>query len=487
MTQKHSSPPPTEAAARSPRKKIWAVAAGIAGAVIILFLCVWFFFLKNYLANRDAPPVFVTSVSSITGTDLGYATRYAGIVEPQKTIAVNKDESKKVAQILVTEGQNVAAGDPLFSYDIDEMKLTLEQDKLSVESINNTIDEYKNQIAELEKERDNAPSDSKLSYTIKIQTLELNIKEQEYQASLKNKEIDKLNTSIENNTVTAPEAGIIKSINDRTSADGGMPNPDPSGGTQAFISILSTGEYRIKSTITELQRYQISQGQSVMIHSRINPEITWSGTVESVDFENPVSNENGNYYMSYASGGGGEGSSRYYFYVVLEDQSVIADSTDGITELDENKLIIGQHVYIEPNTGAAAGKAGLWLPADYIGGVANDRYVWVQNKHQKLEKRTVLLGEQDEESGLYEVTSGLDKNDYLAWPDENLREGMRTTTDAASLPIDGALMPEGETLPEGGAVIPEEGVMPEGGDVMQKDAAPEEGAASAGEAVAEVG
>ncbi|WP_099206160.1 efflux RND transporter periplasmic adaptor subunit [Scatolibacter rhodanostii] len=436
MNKKHYDHPSADTTSdkkvMNKKQKIFLLAAGVLVGLALIFTGIWFFFLKDYWAMQKADPILVTSVSSLTGTDLGITGRYAGVVEPQKTISVNKDDSKTVSEILVVEGQNVNAGDPLFSYNIDEMKLTLEQDKLTVESINNTIGEYKNQISDLETERENASADNKLSYTIKIQTLELNIREQEYQASVKNKEIEKMNASIQNNVVTAPEAGIIKTINENTNnANGMMYN----GGTTptAFISILSTGEYRIKATITELQRYQVSQGQPVIIHSRINPDVTWSGSIESIDFENPVSNsDSGNYSMMYAAGdsSSSQGSSRYNFFVALDDQSVIADSKDGLDIVDNSKLIIGQHVYIEPSSGdSSAPKTGIWLPSYYLVKGDSDSFVWAQDKNQKLEKRKITLGAYDAETDLYEITDGVHRDDYLAIPSDNLKNGLPVTTD----------------------------------------------------------
>lgn len=446
-------------------KKIILLIAGSVVVLAIAFIVVWFFFLKDYFQNKNAKPVLVTSLASITGTDLGISSRYAGVVEPQKAIKVNKDDTKVIDEIFVTEGQRVKAGDPLFSYDVEEMNLTLEQTKLAVENANNTIEEYQRQISDLEKERNSASSDNKLSYTIKIQTLQLNIKEQQYESSTKKKEIDKLTAAIENNVVKAPEDGLVQSVNQSNNQS--MMNMDE--GTPAFISILSTGDYRIKGTITEQQRYQVSEGMPVIVHSRINPEHTWTGTIESIDFENPASdNKNGGVvYM----GGGDSGatpqtSSRYNFYVTLDDKNVIAKSADDMTSDTQNKLIIGQHVYIEPSTGDdAAAKSGIWLPSYYLAPEGADNFVWVQNKHQKLEKRSVTVGAYDDNSDLYEITEGLTKDDYLAIPEEKLRNGMPTTTDP-SLAVDDNMMNfeegEPEFIPENNGenmdILPEENI-----------------------------
>ena len=46
----------------------------------------------------------------------------------------------------------------------------------------------------------------------------------------------------------------------------------------------------------------------------------------------------------------------------------------------------------------------------------------------KLEKRSVELGEYDEGMDLYEIKSGLELTDMIAWPVSGFREGLKTTT-----------------------------------------------------------
>ncbi len=73
-------------------------------------------------------------------------------------------------------------------------------------------------------------------------------------------------------------------------------------------------------------------------------------------------------------------------------------------------------------------KAGLWLSEVYIVDADTDQpYVWTMGKDKKLEKRSVILGQYDEELGEHEIADGLTKDDYIAYPSENLKEGMATT------------------------------------------------------------
>ena len=86
--------------------------------------------------------------------------------------------------------------------------------------------------------------------------------------------------SLESSTVTSTIAGIIQEI-----------NPDPgydnySGEKQAFMSILSTGKYRIKGKINEQNIGELQPGMDVTVRARNNQEEIWKGSVDVIDTEN---------------------------------------------------------------------------------------------------------------------------------------------------------------------------------------------------------
>ena len=131
---------------------------------------------------------------------------------------------------------------------------------------------------------------------------------------------------------------------------------DSSSGSNsnAFITILSTGSYRVKGTVNELNIQSIVEGEPVIIRSRVDSSQIWHGTMGTIDKDSATSNSNSNSYnfgMMDASGDSQTSSSTYPFYVEL-------DSSDG--------LMLGQHVYIEKDEGQEEQKAGLWLSEVYI-------------------------------------------------------------------------------------------------------------------------
>lgn len=349
--------------------------------------------------------VYVEKVSKVMNQYASASNRYNGTVESQDTYEVKVDTSRKIDKVLVEVGDTVEEGQTLVSYDSSEIKMQIQQANLEVESIHNDIDNYNKQIETLTKERDKAAEAEKFSYTTQIQSLENNIGQKNFDLESKNLEIAKYQTQVSNSTVKSKVSGIIKEINEK-----GM---DSNGNSAPFMTILQSGDYRIKGSIDEQNIWTISEGQTVVIRSRVDSEQTWNGTIGTIDKENPQQNNSNSYYVS-SSDSSAVTSTKYPFYIDL-------DSADG--------LILGQHVYIELDEGQEEVKEGLWLYGSYIVQDGEEPYVWAATEKNRLEKRKVELGEYDEALDEYEITLGLTEDDYIAWPMPGLYEGVTTVTD----------------------------------------------------------
>ena len=255
------------------------------------------------------------------------------------------------------------------------------------------------QIKELESEKKYASSSDQLSYTVRIQSLETDKLEAEYNISVKEAELESMKASIGDGEVRAPISGKVKSINENGAVD------EMTGATLPYIVLIEEGAYRIKGTVNELNRGDFFEGQSVIIRSRIDSEQTWHGMIELIESTPDESQNNNNYGMSDEM----TSTSSYPFYVQLEN-------TDD--------LLLGQHVYIEPDAGQNEEQSGLWLNAAYVAGSEEEGYyVWAADKHDEIEKREVVVGTIDEEMFLYEIVSGLSGTDRIAFPEEGIREG----------------------------------------------------------------
>lgn len=384
------------------------VLAGAAGTV--------YYVLHNKKEKTSEELVYATKVSDLTGNYDLMESRYMGTVESQEVKGVNRDADKKIKELYVKEEDEVKEGDVLFEYDTESMELQLRQLELELTSINNNITTLNQQISSLVSEKAAAPAEEQLGYSAQIQNLQAQVNQANYDASAKQLEIDRQKLSMENTKVVAPMDGIIKTINENnsTSSSGDNSNYDNSNNnssdstSNAYITIMAKGDYRIKATASELTVRSMSEGQSMIIRSRVD-DTTWTGTVTKIDLEHP---DNGNNNDNYMMGSGGTTATKYPFYISL-------DSAEG--------LMLGQHVYVEADYGQGDVKEGLWLDEFYIMQEDDGAYVWAENAKGYIEKRKVELGEYDENMMRYQILSGLTEDDYIAYPEERVKEGMKVT------------------------------------------------------------
>ena len=362
--------------------------------------------------------VYVQSVKDLAGMGgIAPGDRFAGIVVSENVAEIRKDGNKTIEELLVKAGDDVKEGDPLFSYDMEQLQLTLDKQKLEKEQLVASIENYKTQIAQMEKELKYLSSKDKLQYTVQIQSTQVDLKEAELNLKTKEAEVSKSEDILENSTVVSPVTGRVQAVNENGTDNYGNPLP--------YISIQQSGSYRIKGTLGELQRGGIMEGGRLKILSRTDPDQFWMGTVTLVDYENPTQQNNNNYYVM--AGDEMTTSSKYPFYVEL-------DNTDG--------LILGQHVYLEVAVEEGA-VSGIPVSMAFIcyedDGTA---YVWAENRG-RLEKRKITLGENNDMMGTVEILEGLTESDFIAFPDMELcREGASTTH---SVPVEEtAPAPEGE-------------------------------------------
>lgn len=346
--------------------------------------------------------VYVQSVKDLMNMGgIAPGDKFPGIVVSENITEVNKDEQMVVQELFVREGDDVTEGQKLFAYDTQQMQLSLNKQQLELEQAEATIENYKEQIKELERDRNNASN--KLEYTIQIQSLEIDLQEAEINIKAKRDSVAQAEALLQNAVVFAPVDGRIQSISENGMDNYGNPLP--------YITIQKTGSYRIKGTLGELQRGAIMEGVRLEVLSRTDGSI-WAGTVSLIDYENPTQGNGNEMYYGMATDEL-TSSSKYPFYVEL-------DSTEG--------LMLGQHVYLQLETQAAETPAGPAISSAFIAYEEDgSTYVWA-DKNGKLEKRTVSLGEYNMMNDTYEILSGLTEDDFIAFPDLELCvEGAPTT------------------------------------------------------------
>ena len=336
--------------------------------------------------------IYVQSVDDIAnGYGISFtANRYSGVVETQELVKVDADIDKTIKATYVKEGDAVKTGDKLFEYDIDNMKIQLEEDKLAIAQAENNIKDYKAQIEALEKEKKTLSANKQLTITNQIEGFKLEVKKAEYNKESLEKSIKKLEISINNAVVKSTTNGTVKSVNDST--------------TDSYITIASDGDFRIKAMVSELNVTDFIEGEDMIIRSRIDEKLIWTGKVTSVDTAKPTTD---------TSIYGGETVTKYPVYISI-------DNTDG--------LLIGQHVTVEINMGEDVKTlTGLWLDENYIMNVDSDPFVWKGSDNGTIEKAFLELGDYDEELGKYEIKSGIEADDFIAYPEDRIELGMEIT------------------------------------------------------------
>ena len=367
------------------KKKIIGSAFVIAIVVIVGIVAV----CLHHEGDKEENVVYVNKVSDIVdpSASIGRLNKFSGVIETQKELKIQPDLDREIERINVKAGDEVEIGTVLFTYANQDTQEKLDRSNLDLERISNTIETKKKEIGAI---------------TDNLEKLEAQgeLKRSELELKAKNIEIEKLKAALENVEFKSEMAGVIKEIN----PEGGYDNF--SGKEKPFMTIITLGNYRVKGKINEQNIYDILAGQEVIIRSRIDDDVTWTGTITEVNTEQPE--ESGNDFM------GGDGyniSSFYPFYVEL-------NSSEG--------LMLGQHVYIEPNLGQDDKKEGIWLDAAYILEEDDKAYVWADNGHGKLEKRKVTLGEFDEQLYMYKIEDGITEEDLITYNEFGLEEKMNT-------------------------------------------------------------
>lgn len=380
------------------------VAVSIAFSLAVAALLIgWKLFFRSGGSGGEAA-VYVDTVENYTpfGAMSGAGNYYTGTVTAQETWSVNLDSEAKVKELLVAVGDEVAEGQDLFIYDTETAKSELEQLEIDLVRLNNEQTNLSDSITKLETEKSRTwDSADRADYDLRIQETTLELEEKKLDIEAKENEIARKKESIENAAVHSKIAGVVSRINDPESA-----SSNPYGGTDnSYITVVKTGDLQIKGYASEMNVWDLSEGQEMIVSSRVD-DSTWHGTISKIEYSDPTSSE----------GGMGETSSKYPFYIAL-------DNADG--------LMLGQHVYVTKDMGQDDPKLkeGIWLYQYMVDETTDPEhpFVWA-GVDGRLVRREVTIGGRDDELGLVQILDGLAAEEYIAQPEEGLAEGMKTVT-----------------------------------------------------------
>lgn len=382
----------------------------VAAVVVILATITAVLLLRGHKKGEAEAGVYVEKISQLMGGVSG-DTKFAGIVDTQDAWSVQNNQENPVKEILVTAGQEVKTGTPILQYDSEKYRDELAQANIDLERTKNELSNAKDTISQLTKEKKNAPSAEQANYTIQIQQQQLEVKQKELEVQSKQMSIDQLNDNLKNATLTSPIDGIVKTVADLSKLNQNQEDYRgySDGSESALVTIVKTGELRIKGSVNEQNIHLLSEGMKVTVHAR-NSDQTWSGEISQIDRDSKAKN-NDNRYGMMSMGDEENKSSNYPFYVALEN-------SEG--------LMIGQHVFISKALGGMEERDGIWLDEYYVDVQDEENpFVWKKDGKNRLTKQSVIIGERDEETGKLEIKDGLTMEDSIAIPDESLREGMK--------------------------------------------------------------
>ena len=413
---------------------------------------------KNYGSpeSNSSDKVYVQKVSNVntvTGSDL-FANSFPGVVVAQKSVDVKYDSTKTVKDILVAEGDAVKKGDKLLTYDTEAIQIEIDTAKLDVERTQNEIETNNQQIKQYEEEKKKASEDQVVSYTNQILQLQSDNARKEYDIKAKNVEITKLESSKKNAYVVAPIDGTVKDLKD-PSSNGGADDYGydryGSGDEGVIMKISAEGDYRVKGVFNEQNSNAIYKDAEVILRSRTD-DTSVSGVVSEID-TSPQENNDDMY--GYGESDEQSTSSKYAFYVEPE-------SLEGFK--------LGQHILIDTDRSDDVEKTGIWLYTNFILKDGNKSYVWAKKSDKDvIEKRYIKIGKEDTEYGDCEILEGLSTDDYIAYPADYIKEGLKTTTNSSDKDIPENDLGDGEMMDED---MMDEGMMDEG---MMDEGAMDEG------------
>ena len=393
----------------------------------------------------------VSNVNTVTGADL-FANSFSGVIVAQKSVDVKYDTTKTIKDILVAEGDSVKKGDKLLTYDTDAIKIEIDTAKLDVERAQNEIETNEQQIKQYEEEKKKASEDQVVSYTNQILQLQSENARKEYDIKAKNVEITKLENSMKNAYVVAPINGTVKDLKDPSSTVEDDYGYRGGSGEDAIMKLTAEGDYRVKGVFNEQNSSAIYKDAEVVLRSRTD-DTTRKGTVTEID-TSPQQDNNDMYGGYYGGSDEQTTSSKYAFYVEPE-------SLEGFK--------LGQHILIDTDSGSDMDKTGIWLYANFILKDGDKSYVWAKKGDKEvIEKRYVKIGKEDTEYGDCEILEGLSLDDYIAYPADYIKEGLKTTTNSSDKDI-----PENDLGGENGmmedGMMGEEGMMDDGGMMAEDD------------------
>lgn len=197
------------------------------------------------------------------------------------------------------------------------------------------------------------------------------------------------------------DATIVKSSIDGTVVEVNKDVSKSTTGTnQTLVHIVSNGHLQVKGELSEYNLANISEGQEVVLTSKVYPDKTWTGKISYVGSYPTDSGQSSN---NTAGGAQGTAGTKYPFTV------------DITSEIGELKQGFSVNIEVKSSTQHPL------VPVTSVMADGDTSYVWTVEKG-KAKKVKVTLGNADAEN--QEIVSGLKKDaQVIVNPNEKLEDG----------------------------------------------------------------
>lgn len=384
-----------EAVTKKSSKKKWIIMGVIALLILVVSLNLFIMQRKQTASATDL------KFAKVTEKELSSTKLVSGKVVPGKEETIYADPTLgKVKEVFVNEGQEVKAGQKLFTYSNPQLDIQLEQLAIDKKSANLRYDQGNKKIASL-KDQIQKAKDAGATKEV-TDPLDSQLQDLELQQQTSKLDLDKLKLQENDLTRKQKELTVYSTIDgqllkvDKEAAQSGSQSAPQ---TQPLITIASKDPYQIEGTLSELQKAQIRPNQPITIHAKAIADKSWAGKITEVS-EYPTSDQG-------AAGAIGQGTQNISYY----DFTASLNSQDGLAP--------GYHVSVQVKL---TSKKLIATPRSSIVEKGNSPYVFTVKKGV-LKKQEITMGMGDGE--WTEVLSGLSEGEKVVTnPSSSLKEGM---------------------------------------------------------------
>ena len=293
--------------------------------------------------------------------------------------------------ILVNVGDQVTAGQPIVQYSSTEAQTAYDAAVRAVNKADRQLNDLLTNGVTIDTTGDeeaDAKSASQTQRTVDSQASDLR--------DAKSDAVDNMNKAkalLDATTVKSNTDGTVVEVNKDVSKS-------TTGTNQTLVHIVSNGNLQVKGELSEYNLANISEGQEVVLTSKVYPDKTWTGKISYVaNYPTDAGQAGAN-----ATGGTqGSGGAKYPFTV------------DITSEIGELKQGFSVNIEVKSSTQHPL------VPVTSVMADGDTSYVWTV-ENGKAKKVKVTLGNADAEN--QEILSGLKKDaQVIVNPNEKLEDG----------------------------------------------------------------